>query len=341
MRQAARSTAFSQHDTAILRYGTPEQVLVACLFSCAVGIAITAVTARYLLMLVLVAVILSVIVTALLVKAGKISLTAACLVPMLLLCFVFTPLCWYTYNGLLGCTPYLSILLLAMITLTTFKKVQTALLLLYSVMILTLVVHWFRGEAGGANTEQACSILLCYLLAATLIVTMTEAMKRKNAEVNQQATDLSLRDDLTELLNRRAVQQVLCVQESALCEGLSDYAVVMMDIDKFKSINDTFGHDLGDSILQSTAAAIQGNIRTGDHAFRLGGDEFLIVLPQVTHAIAEQICSRIEKGVSALHGYAFPLTISAGCAFRSECADTKELLAMADQRMYQNKRAKV
>jgi len=165
-------------------------------------------------------------------------------------------------------------------------------------------------------------------------------MKRKNAEIHQPITDLSLRDGLTQLLNRRAVRQVLLRQESLPTKDIPDYAVIMLDIDKFKVINDQYGHNSGDSLLQSTAVSIQNSIRTGDYAFRYGGDEFLILLPHVNHAIAEQICSRIEKSIGMLHGYAFTLTISTGCAFRLECADTNALLTLADQRMYQNKREK-
>ena len=75
-------------------------------------------------------------------------------------------------------------------------------------------------------------------------------------------------------------------------------------------------------------------------AFRIGGDEFLLLLSQVNATIAQQICSRIETTVSKLDGYAFSVTISTGCAFRSECTSAKELLPLSDRRMYQNKRSK-
>jgi diguanylate cyclase (GGDEF)-like protein len=114
----------------------------------------------------------------------------------------------------------------------------------------------------------------------------------------------------------------------------------MMDIDKFKRINDVFGHNLGDAILKSIAASIQNSIRTCDHAFRFGGDEFLLVLPQVISGTANQICARIEANLCEIQGYAFPLSTSIGCAMRSECTSTKEVLELADQRMYEAKRSK-
>ncbi|HPF86752.1 MAG TPA: GGDEF domain-containing protein [Candidatus Limiplasma sp.] len=335
MKENPGSLQFNQHDLAILRHSTPIKLLITCLLSCMIGIIFTAVTSQYFLMAVFLLIMASAAISAFLLYAQKISLTAACLVPLLLLCYVYTPLSWFAYNGLMGSTPFLSILFITMITLISYRKVQAVLLSIYGVLLALLILHWLRTTAYDVDMIQLVSLLIAYGLTVAVVVFTINAVKRKNIEVNEQITNLSMHDEMTNLLNRRAVEQVFALQEST-----PNYAVIMMDVDKFKSINDQFGHDIGDSILKSIAAAIDANIRTGDRAFRLGGDEFLILLPQVSQAVVAQITSRIETSVQEIQGSAISVSVSTGTAFRWECSNTKELLALADQRMYQNKRSK-
>jgi len=340
MKRRTALTKLEQSDQAVLQYSTPKRRMYGCLIACSMGIAFTAVTARYLMMGILIGVFVSTIISAFLFRRGKLSLTAACLGPLLLVCFGYTPISWFTYHGMLGSTPFLSVMFVMVITLILYNKVQIIALTAYLAMLLALIVSWVCTTGVTMETEQLASLLIAYALTIMLTIYSINTSKHKHSEVAEQITDLSMHDDLTGLLNRRAIQQVLQKQESAFAKGAADFAAVMMDVDKFKTINDQYGHDIGDSILKSTAAAIQSNIRTGDRAFRIGGDEFLLLLSQVNATIAQQICSRIETTVSKLDGYAFSVTISTGCAFRSECTSAKELLPLSDRRMYQNKRSK-
>jgi len=340
MKHTKTSVAFCPGDNAIMQNSIPIKMLIACVFSCIIGIVLMAVTSRYLLMAVFIGVLVCVGITTPFLAAGKISVTTACLAPTLLLCFVYTPLSWFTFDGLLGCTPYLSILFVTVIILTYYSRIQTLILSLYGALMLGLTILWLATRSGDTDVEQIVNVLAAYVLTAALTVCIIEGVKRRNLEINKQITSLSLRDDLTGLLNRRAIDQVLINQESAFSKEGSEYAVVMMDIDRFKSINDHFGHNLGDAILKSTATSIQNSIRTGDHAFRFGGDEFLLILPCVNGGIANQICARIEASLREIHGYTFTLTMSMGCALRSGCTSTAEVLELADQRMYEFKRIK-
>ena len=76
-------------------------------------------------------------------------------------------------------------------------------------------------------------------------------------------------------------------------------AVLMMDLDAFKTFNDTFGHPAGDGLLRTVAEAIAGSIRDGDRAYRYGGDEFAVILPGVGRAEAREIADRIRSAVAA------------------------------------------
>ena len=150
----------------------------------------------------------------------------------------------------------------------------------------------------------------------------------------------SYRDDLTGLLNRRAIDQVIGRLEGLFKSEGSEYALIMLDIDKFKSINDLFGHNMGDSVLSSIAGSIQKSIRSEDYAFRFGGDEFVLLLPHVNSETVYQICGRIEATLCEAEGYAFPLTVSKGCVLRSEISSSAKMFELADQRMYDDKRSR-
>ncbi len=329
---------FRQDDNTNMQSDIPVKMFVACFFSCVLGIVLMAFMSKYLLVGAYVGLIVIIVTNAFLYSAGRIRLETACLAPMVLLCFVYTPISWFTFDGLLGCTPYLSILYMALIALTSDRKPQTILLSLYAVLMLGLTIHWFATFSGGRDMEQILNILVAYVLAAALIVYTVETVKRNHDEINKSITDLSMRDDLTGLLNRRAIEQVLRKLEKAFVDGGAEYAVVMMDINRLKSINDLYGHNLGDSAIKSIASCIRANVRTADYAFRYGGDEFLLILPNIDEANPHQVCSRIEAATRGVQGYAFPITVSMGYALRSESANTTAVLELADQRMYMAKK---
>lgn len=328
----------AQSNNPIMRNGIPVRMFIGCVLSCVLGIILMAAIAEYLLMGAFICVLICSIITAWLFAAGKIGIEAACLAPMLLLCFVYTPLSWFAFDGLLGCTPYLSILFAALIALTHYRKIQALVLSLYGALMLGLIVHWLATRSGEGDPIRILNILVAYVLAITLIVYMAEGIKRRNSEINKRVADLSMRDDLTGLLNRRIIEQVLSDAEYAFREKAAEYAIVILDVDKFKDINDLYGHNLGDSALKSLALCLQENIRAADYAFRIGGDEFMLVLPSVNGASVSQVCARIETALRRTHGFAFPLRVSMGYALRSESPSRAAALELADQRMYAAKR---
>ncbi len=146
----------------------------------------------------------------------------------------------------------------------------------------------------------------------------------------------AMRDALTGLLNRRA-----------LFDGRMDIApigtaVVMMDLDYFKTINDRFGHDSGDQILKAFAELIHANIRANDLAARMGGEEFCIIMPdsspKASAAVADRIRSQIEAMIVQTANGPVRATVSAGIAIRSAEQETlQSLLNRADAALYEAK----
>lgn len=324
-------------DIKIMQMDIPAKMFVVCAIACVIGIVLMAVTGYPVLMAVYIVLLMVCVIDVPLVLKHFMSVETASLLPMLILCFVYTPLSWFTFDGLLGCTPYLSVLYVIMIVFTYYRSVQRILLPLYSLLLAGLIAHWMITSAAKHDTTQVLNILIAYVITYTVTTVIAESVKNKNIEINRHITDLSLRDGLTNLLNRRAVDEVLQNSERAFTATGTDYALVMMDVDRFKCINDAYGHPIGDAVLQTLAQCIQSLIRTQDYAFRYGGDEFLLVLTNVDDAASARIRERIRAALRDVQGYAFSITVSVGCVLRSECRDVKDALALADKRMYEAK----
>lgn len=145
-------------------------------------------------------------------------------------------------------------------------------------------------------------------------------------------------DGLTGLLNKRyfdAVTRALVHQEQA-------FVLFYLDLDRFKSVNDTYGHEVGDKLLQAVAKRLQSCIRNQDYAFRMGGDEFALLTigamsPEEAHRKVELICKTVA---APYHVAGSLLTIGTSCGFAlypEEGTDTDKITRLADQRMYKHK----
>lgn len=145
-------------------------------------------------------------------------------------------------------------------------------------------------------------------------------------------------DGLTGLLNKRYFDRVLTVLE----QHCQPFALFYMDLDRFKPVNDTYGHDVGDELLKGVAQRLQGCIRSRDYAFRLGGDEFALLLlgPMTQETCArkmDMICEMIAVPYE-IDGNAVSVGASCGYAlYPAESIDVQQVCYIADQRMYENK----
>jgi two-component system cell cycle response regulator len=161
----------------------------------------------------------------------------------------------------------------------------------------------------------------------------------QNALMYQSMEERATTDGLTGLTNRRAFNERFD-QVHALAERTGQkYAVILTDIDHFKSVNDTYGHPMGDAVLQRAAAVLGGRSRRVDLVARYGGEEFVLVLPDTDGPGAEHFANELRKEIAGLamtseHG-SFNVTISMGVAeFPADGRDRGELLERADQALY-------
>lgn len=149
-------------------------------------------------------------------------------------------------------------------------------------------------------------------------------------------------DPLTGLLNRQALMNQLFVELETAKRHQYPLSLCMCDLDKFKHVNDTYGHLVGDAVIIQFAREIQQNIRVTDLAARFGGDEFCIVFPRATVEEACQILERV-RGNLAKHvfhsdgGATFSITSTFGIGAFNEKLDEKALLELADQALYKAK----
>ena len=150
--------------------------------------------------------------------------------------------------------------------------------------------------------------------------------------------DMANTDGLTGLLNKRYFNSVL----AALEHRQQPFALFYLDLDRFKPVNDTYGHEVGDKLLKGVSGRLQGCIRSKDYAFRLGGDEFALLLPGNLNAeLCRQKMHRIQEMVRVpyeIDGNTVTIGISCGFAlYPIECPDAEQTRLLADQRMYEDK----
>lgn len=164
----------------------------------------------------------------------------------------------------------------------------------------------------------------------------------RNALLYRAATRSAPRDPLTETGNRIAMDQTLQREIDMARRHLSPLSVLMLDIDHFKTINDTHGHAAGDNVLRTIAAAIKSQLRNVDMVFRFGGEEFLILLSNTGRDAARMVGERLRQAAQAqdywAEGARIELTVSLGCSTLLAAESAESLLRRADSALYVAKR---
>jgi len=150
-------------------------------------------------------------------------------------------------------------------------------------------------------------------------------------------------DFLTNIANKKAVTEELKKQEAIYQRYGTNYSVVFFDIDHFKNINDTYGHDAGDVILKSLGLLFKRYARDIDLIGRFGGEEFVAILPNTdkegAYKFAEKVRQIIEKTKFMYKNTRINVTVSGGVASRNETNSAEETLKLADEKLYKAKKS--
>ncbi len=172
------------------------------------------------------------------------------------------------------------------------------------------------------------------------------AIAIENARLYEQAEELAITDDTTQIPNMRYFHHILSREVTRSRRRKTSLSLLFIDLDRFKRINDTYGHLNGSRMLRDVAHLIKRNFRALDLVARYGGDEFVALLPDTDHATAFRLAERLRDQVEAFAftddaGHTLKITCSVGVASFPDQAKTKEeLVRLADQAMYRAKGAR-
>ena len=193
----------------------------------------------------------------------------------------------------------------------------------------------------------AIGLFVLLALMNTYLVTKRFEVRRLREQLisstlqNQVTEQQSLTDPLTEIYNRRSLDQIAGQFISQARRRAWPLTFLMIDANSFKQINTRFGHLTGDFVLAEIAAILKGSIRGADAVVRYGGDEFVILLADTTMAGSQKVVDRINTRLAewneANHLDGFRVNVSIGVAEWRDGETLDELLDRADQRMYENK----
>ena len=193
-------------------------------------------------------------------------------------------------------------------------------------------------ESGAMHVRSAISREQLAVTVASHI-----ALALANLRLRESLRLQSIRDSLTGLYNRRYLNEVLDREVRRAARGQRHLAVVLLDVDGFKGLNDTYGHEAGDSFLRELGDFLQKRVREEDVACRYGGDEFVIVLTETSLEAAKRRARQLQEGIRALTvpyrgRYLNSCTVSLGAAlYPDHGTSADELLRAADDALYKAK----
>jgi diguanylate cyclase (GGDEF)-like protein len=215
----------------------------------------------------------------------------------------------------------------------------------YSLLVAVLMVRGVQALLVGASTKISIDapghanipLAIAVLFAGGLInlAHIRLVLGRVLHRLGQQART----DELTGALNRRGLLQQLEATHADARQGLAGYALMMVDVDHFKAINDCHGHAQGDLVLQAVSASLRAALRADDLVGRWGGEEFCVLLPRTSLRDAEHLAQRVADRVAA-GGGALRVTVSIGVAeFEAADQELHAVIKRADGALYEAKEA--
>jgi diguanylate cyclase (GGDEF)-like protein len=216
-------------------------------------------------------------------------------------------------------------------------------------IVLPAVLGWLRWYAqfrlGAFDTPVGLSIFAASNIIITVVLLWVSANLLNRADISREHMRfMASHDVLTSLLNRKGIMEVL-EREISLCKRDGEpLSVLLADVDHFKSVNDTLGHQTGDDVLREIAERLRNAVREDDYVGRLGGEEFLLVLPgcdlETAVSRAEYLRQQIADGPVHAGDYYRNVTVSLGAASisdNSQGESSEVLISQADEALYSAK----
>ena len=285
--------------------------------------------------------------------------TAALVVAIGIVWFAFVPRAWFGDLRVFVAAAMSELVLLAMVSMTGgLHSLYTGYLVVPAVVLILAgsarqvlvlgalvvagigVVALWSTLAGVAPPEGAFSRLLLLAMCIATCAAVALATGRQRIVTTERAAgladetvavrSLAMTDALTNLPNRRALAEHLArFVADSVRTGLP-FSVIAIDVDGLKKVNDSFGHDAGDQLLRNFAKAIHEAIRGSDVGLRVGGDEFMILLPRTTQVLAKGVAERLIETAAMAHSQFRPTRFSYGIATQGPGEAGEDVVARAD-----------
>ncbi|MGI6751152.1 MAG: sensor domain-containing diguanylate cyclase [Anaerovoracaceae bacterium] len=204
------------------------------------------------------------------------------------------------------------------------------------------LINWRVAVSVPSTLMENLRLFLALLFASIAVSGIIGYFAYRSLIVNYKILEMSNRDFLTGLYNRRFLDEYQGIALSAAEREGHKAAIIMLDLNDFKQINDVYGHEVGDWVLVETARILKSTLRRNEAAFRLGGDEFLIMIPEIKDeeelkAIIKRLLESFYQGFE-ISGYQIKVSLSTGYAlFTDDGKDMDSLLRSADVRLYEEK----
>ncbi len=218
-------------------------------------------------------------------------------------------------------------------------RAKVALIVAFSILVMFVALYWLpppRALDAAVNHALSTLNMVVPLLALGLV---TFHFRLASMDVERTVAAMAATDPLTGLANRRHMNERLREEESRAARSGSPFCVILADIDHFKWVNDSHGHDVGDEVLLQLARLFQAALRTQDIVARWGGEEFLVVLSQTTlpraREVAERLRAAAESSLIGVVGGSRPVTLTLGVAQYE--TSVGECLKAADRALYRGK----
>ena len=209
------------------------------------------------------------------------------------------------------------------------------------ILVIVTTAIWLAADLGATNEYPGIWILawntfvrLCFFLIIWKLLTLVH----EKLLLEESLADT---DPLTGLANRRFFQEQLDREHLRAQRHPEPFTIAYLDLDNFKYVNDTMGHDIGDELLQVVAENLSINIRASDFAARLGGDEFAVLFPSLDSEAATSVLEKLQFDLlEKMNSKNWPVTFSIGVVTFSQVMDTsRDMIKMVDDLMYDVKKS--
>jgi len=275
---------------------------------------------------------------------NKLSLEKVSIIVFSYYCFIYTPLGWF-YEGVFGSVPFVSFMIGTFIIVLLNNRSKKFFLISYNILLIVLAGIEMASVYNKGEIDKVNKLFihnLSYFIMYFILVYALTIFKALYDRHSEDLKILSINDVLTGVYNRGYMSKLLEFFLERYNDNQEVFSLILCDLDGFKAINDSYGHDVGDKCLISFANFMKESLGEKGIIGRIGGDEFIAIVPgknkEETEALAEELCNKLEE--LEIVDIGRKLKMSIGISDVLENNNMKKMIKLADERMYNSKKMK-